>query len=414
MSAITIDDDLAHFEALGRGKPVVLVHGWLGSWRYWVPAMRQLAGKYRTYAIDLWGFGDSAHDTSRYNFEAQVTLLGEFMDRMGIKKAALIGHDLGAAVVARYAVRNPDRVPRLMTVAPPLFRIDRPRALTQNPAPEQAPDPSPATPEAPAAASPGADAAKPPVFSEAETVPWRNDDMKARIRSAIERQAKLQDASNASDKTGPDTPEAKSPREAATPPDEQPAPDDKKDDQQPAQDAGAPSESKPPVPETLSEVPQMPKLDYVPGDQALQMRKHNPLKDHLKTTDRFKLLETHVDDGPDRQKLRDEVEKVDPLAFSMLLESCGVVDTLGDLRKLTMPQMLVYGVQDTFLPQPDARMLEELADGRKPFKAMALAGNKHFPMLEEKAAFTRLLMEFLEASDVTQVKLAELWERRVR
>ncbi len=57
MSAITIENDLVHYEVLGRGRPVILVHGWLGSWRYWVPAMQQLSSKYRTYALDLWGFG---------------------------------------------------------------------------------------------------------------------------------------------------------------------------------------------------------------------------------------------------------------------------------------------------------------------------------------------------------------------
>ena len=41
MSAITIGGDLIHYEVLGRGRPVLLVHGWIGSWRYWVPAMQQ-------------------------------------------------------------------------------------------------------------------------------------------------------------------------------------------------------------------------------------------------------------------------------------------------------------------------------------------------------------------------------------
>src|SRR5690606_23473187 len=86
MSAITIEGDLIHYEVLGRGRPVILVHGWLGSWRYWVPAMSQVSMKYRTYALDLWGFGDSGKDARHYDFASQVALLDQFMNRLGITK----------------------------------------------------------------------------------------------------------------------------------------------------------------------------------------------------------------------------------------------------------------------------------------------------------------------------------------
>ncbi|MDH4138550.1 MAG: alpha/beta hydrolase, partial [Anaerolineae bacterium] len=37
MSAIVIDGGLIHYESWGRGSPLILLHGWLGSWRYWMP-----------------------------------------------------------------------------------------------------------------------------------------------------------------------------------------------------------------------------------------------------------------------------------------------------------------------------------------------------------------------------------------
>ncbi|SRR5258706_11925765 len=73
MSAITIENDLVHYEVLGRGRPVIFVHGWLGSWRYWVPTMQQLSMKYRTYALDLWGFGDSGKGNNRYSLPIRLS-----------------------------------------------------------------------------------------------------------------------------------------------------------------------------------------------------------------------------------------------------------------------------------------------------------------------------------------------------
>jgi pimeloyl-ACP methyl ester carboxylesterase len=124
MSAVSIDNDLVHYEVLGRGnKPVILVHGWLGSWRYWIPTMQQLSTKFRTYALDLWGFGDSSQFSPtdpRYRLEEQTQLLGTFMDRLGITRAALIGHGLGAVVVLRYSAQHPERFPRVVAISPPV------------------------------------------------------------------------------------------------------------------------------------------------------------------------------------------------------------------------------------------------------------------------------------------------------
>ncbi len=121
MSAITTGGKLVHYEVLGRGRPVILLHGWIGSWRYWIPTMQSLQNKYRVYAIDFFGFGDSAKDPAHYTVEQQVTLLDDFMTQLGIPKAALIGHGLGALIATEFARRSADRVPRLLIASAPLF-----------------------------------------------------------------------------------------------------------------------------------------------------------------------------------------------------------------------------------------------------------------------------------------------------
>jgi pimeloyl-ACP methyl ester carboxylesterase len=119
MSAVIIDRELVHYEALGRGRPVIFLHGWLGSWRFWWPTMQQLSQRYRTYAFDLWGFGDSSKLPGRYQFDAYLNQLQAFMDEMGIWQAALVGHSLGALVALRFAAADPERAERVMAVALP-------------------------------------------------------------------------------------------------------------------------------------------------------------------------------------------------------------------------------------------------------------------------------------------------------
>jgi pimeloyl-ACP methyl ester carboxylesterase len=120
MSAILLNNKVVHYEVLGRGRPIIFLHGWVGSWRYWVPTMQTAAMSFRAYALDLWGFGDTARAPSCYSLEEQATLLDHFMHEIGIGKVALIGHGLGALTAILFARKFPDVVDRLMAVNVPL------------------------------------------------------------------------------------------------------------------------------------------------------------------------------------------------------------------------------------------------------------------------------------------------------
>jgi len=119
MSVIILQNEVVHYEVLGRGKPLLFLHGWVGSWRYWIPAMQAMSISFRTYAFDLWGFGDSAKVTSYYSLDQQVVLLDLFLQAMGVSKIAIIGHGLGAVIAMIYAHRKERWVDRVMAISLP-------------------------------------------------------------------------------------------------------------------------------------------------------------------------------------------------------------------------------------------------------------------------------------------------------
>jgi len=120
MSAILLDQAIVHYEALGRGRPIVFLHGWIGSWRYWIGSMQVASTSFRAYALDLFGYGDTAHDDTRYSLEQQAALVSRFLDEMGIGKIAIVGHGLGALVGFYFAAQQPGSVDRIMAVNSPL------------------------------------------------------------------------------------------------------------------------------------------------------------------------------------------------------------------------------------------------------------------------------------------------------
>jgi pimeloyl-ACP methyl ester carboxylesterase len=120
MSMAIIGDQPIHYELTGRGKPVIFIHGWLGSWRYWWPAMQGLSTQHRAIAFDLWGFGDSSKLSDCYSVPAYVSMLNNFINYLGITdRVILVGHGLGAVVALRFTITNPDQVERIATVSLP-------------------------------------------------------------------------------------------------------------------------------------------------------------------------------------------------------------------------------------------------------------------------------------------------------
>lgn len=127
MSITNIENYFIHYEVLGRGQPVIFIHGWLGSWRYWWPAMQALSTQYRAFALDLWGYGDSSKvysDSERatlYSFAGYTTLLDQFIQQLGIfHPVTLVGHAMGGVVALRYAATYPDRVNKVAAIALPI------------------------------------------------------------------------------------------------------------------------------------------------------------------------------------------------------------------------------------------------------------------------------------------------------
>lgn len=120
MSSITTDQGIVHYEVYGRGKPVILLHGWLGSWGLWQETMAFLGRYYRTYALDFWGFGESGKKRNTYMVKDFVSLVDQFMDKLGIVNAPLVGHSMGGTVSLLVALTYPERVQKVTIIGSPV------------------------------------------------------------------------------------------------------------------------------------------------------------------------------------------------------------------------------------------------------------------------------------------------------
>ena len=104
----------------GSGPPVVLLHGWPDSWHLWRHQIESLARSgNRVIAPDLRGFGESDRpaDVEQYGLDHVIGDVAGLMDALHVERAAVVGHDWGAAVAWLFASFVPDRVERLVAVS---------------------------------------------------------------------------------------------------------------------------------------------------------------------------------------------------------------------------------------------------------------------------------------------------------
>lgn len=99
---------------------MILLHGWLGSWGLWQDTMAYLGRYYRTYALDFWGFGESGRNLDSYAVNDFVDLVDQFMERLGIRNAPLVGHSMGGTVSLSLAIKYPLRVSKVVVIGSPI------------------------------------------------------------------------------------------------------------------------------------------------------------------------------------------------------------------------------------------------------------------------------------------------------
>lgn len=100
------------------GRPVVLVHGFGVSSRYFIPTAQRLSDHFSVYVPDLPGHGRSSTPRTPLDVPGLAGALVAWMDAVGIKCASLVGNSMGCQIAVEVALRHPERVNRLVLIGP--------------------------------------------------------------------------------------------------------------------------------------------------------------------------------------------------------------------------------------------------------------------------------------------------------
>ncbi len=115
---ISVGEFTVNYASAGSGDPLVLIHGSEPgeNWRVWEPLLA-LGDSRKLIIPDLLGHGRSTRTDETPGYKAQALMLRDFMDKLGIRSAALMGGGWGGQVALEVALQWPDSVSSLVLVA---------------------------------------------------------------------------------------------------------------------------------------------------------------------------------------------------------------------------------------------------------------------------------------------------------
>jgi pimeloyl-ACP methyl ester carboxylesterase len=110
-----INGETIHYEVMGRGEPLILIHGWGVDGRMWDSQVRALSPRYTVIRYDRRGFGKS---TGHEDLTWDAADLAALLDSLRVTRTHVLGMSQGARVALQFVRDHPERVTSLILQSP--------------------------------------------------------------------------------------------------------------------------------------------------------------------------------------------------------------------------------------------------------------------------------------------------------
>jgi pimeloyl-ACP methyl ester carboxylesterase len=114
----TIDGEKVSYHVQGTGSPVILIHGLSGSSKWWQRNIHALSSNHEVYVLDLPGYGATRRKGKSLSLADGVRWLELFISTLHLGKVSLLGHSMGGYMALTFTAAHPEKVDRLVLVAP--------------------------------------------------------------------------------------------------------------------------------------------------------------------------------------------------------------------------------------------------------------------------------------------------------
>lgn len=104
-----------HYETVGSGQPVLVLHGLFGSGRNWLSVARRLGSDYQFHLVDLRNHGRSPHDPAM-TYQDMIHDVRRLVSELELEQFILVGHSMGGKAAMTMALNDPAGIARLINI----------------------------------------------------------------------------------------------------------------------------------------------------------------------------------------------------------------------------------------------------------------------------------------------------------
>ena len=110
-----MSNNILHAKIEGSGKPLIVLHGFLGTGDNWLTFAKAISDHRKVYLIDQRNHGRSFHK-DEHTYADLAADIKQFMEENGLKKADFLGHSMGGKTAMQFALTYPESVDHLIVV----------------------------------------------------------------------------------------------------------------------------------------------------------------------------------------------------------------------------------------------------------------------------------------------------------
>ena len=113
---VQLGDTQIYYEVYGEGEPLILLHGYTGSSKSWLPYVMEFADKFEVYVIDLPGHGKSGPFKKDFSLKWIAEDVNALLKHLKLSDINAIGYSYGGDVLYQLSSINPDLIKSMITI----------------------------------------------------------------------------------------------------------------------------------------------------------------------------------------------------------------------------------------------------------------------------------------------------------
>ena len=113
---VSINGKKIHYEVYGKGKPLLLLHGYTLSSKHWLPYVKDFDQEYEVYVIDLTGHGKSDPFKETLSIKSVAKDLDALIEYLKLDRIKAIGFSFGGDVLYQLALLKPNLIESMITI----------------------------------------------------------------------------------------------------------------------------------------------------------------------------------------------------------------------------------------------------------------------------------------------------------